>query len=308
MGVGECSLLNHLSIDYLPDYEATIRYVCQHINSGRNKLYDELNHFPSIKFGLETAFADLDNGGKRCVFSSSFYSEGAGIPINGLIWMGGIPYMKKQLKEKIDEGFSCIKIKIGSLDFSDELAFLNYARKEYGCELEIRLDANGAFAPAGALEKLKKLSEFNIHSIEQPVKKGQIELMAELCAASPIPIALDEELIGVFGSNQAVLLQKIKPHYIILKPSLLGGFSATDNWIDSANSLSIGWWITSALEANIGLNAIAQYAFIKGVSMPQGLGTGSLYRNNIPSPLEVRNDKLYYNSQNFWKIQSILHV
>lgn len=307
-GIGECSLLNHLSIDYLPDYEAKIRSVCSNINLNKTKLFDGLYQFPSIRFGLETAFLDIEHEGKKDIFPSRFTSGDPGISINGLIWMGSIPYMKEQLKKKIENGFSCIKIKIGALNFEEELTFLRYLRKEYGQNIEIRLDANGAFEPDDTVEKLKRLNEYNIHSIEQPIRKGQIAEMAYICRNSPVPVALDEELTGVLEHKQLELLEQINPRYIILKPSLLGGFAATDRWAENAMKLNINMWITSALESNIGLNAIAQYAFTKNPSIPQGLGTGSLFRNNFPSPLEVRNDHLYYNPQQHWQTDILLHV
>jgi len=307
-GIGECSLLNHLSIDYLPDYEAKLKFICSNINLNKTKLFAGLNLFPSIRFGLETAFLDIENEGKKHVFPSHFTSGEQGIPINGLIWMGSIPYMKEQLKKKIENGFNCIKIKIGALNFNDELGFLSYIRKEYGKDIELRLDANGAFKPDDTIEKLKRLNEYNIHSIEQPIRKGQIAEMEYICRNSPIPVALDEELIGVPEHKQLALLEQIKPRYIILKPSLLGGGAATDMWTENAVKLNINMWITSALESNIGLNAIAQYAFTKRPSIPQGLGTGSLFSNNFPSPLEVKNDHLYYNPQHHWQTDILLHV
>ena len=308
IGIGECSLLNHLSIDYLPDYEAKISFICNNINTNGTELFREIEAFPSIKFGLESALLDLEKGGKRCLFESGFYIQGEGIPINGLIWMGSTDNMKKQLKDKVDKGFGCIKIKIGSLDFNEELDFLRFLRKEYGYGIELRLDANGAFLPADAAEKLNRLSEYRIHSIEQPIRQGQITEMARICRTSPIPVALDEELIGIAEAKQEELLQLIRPQYIILKPSLLGGFAASDKWIALAEKMNMGWWITSALESNIGLNAIAQYASSKNPRIPQGLGTGALFTNNIPSPLEVIGEQLFYLHEKPWQTESIVHV
>jgi len=307
-GIGECSYLSNLSIDYLPDYEMKLENICKQINRDKSELFDELNPYPSIRFGLETAFLDIENGGKRNIFPSRFIDGGNGILINGLIWMGSILYMKEQLKEKIEKGFNCIKIKIGALNFEEELSLLDYVRKEYGEKIEIRLDANGSFEPDHAVEILKRLNEFSIHSIEQPIRKGQITKMSYVCRNSPIPVALDEELIGIPLHKQQELLDYIRPQYIILKPSLLGGFSATDNWIALAEKMKIGWWVTSALESNIGLNAIAQYTFLKNNPLPQGLGTGLLYRNNILSPLEIKSDKLFYNPANQWQTDLFLHV
>lgn len=307
-GIGECSPLKGLSMDDVPVYQEKLDFVCENINLDKTELSGQLKFFPSIKFGLETAFNDLENGGQRIVFPSSFQDGQQGVPINGLVWMGSIPFMKKQLKEKIENGFSCIKIKIGALNFDAELAFLKYVRQEYGWDIELRLDANGAFSREAAPEYLKYLSDYKIHSIEQPIRHGQWNAIAEVCGLSPIPVALDEELIGVPLERQKELLEKIRPAYIILKPSLLGGFTLCDRWIEAAQEHNTGWWLTSALESNIGLNAIAQYTFQKDVQMNQGLGTGALFTNNIPSPLEVRNGFLYYNPGLSWQTDRLYHV
>jgi len=222
--------------------------------------------------------------------------------------MGKKEFMLEQIQQKIQQGFSCIKLKIGAIDFDKELELLQLIRKNFSAEkIELRVDANGAFKPKDALQKLEKLSKYDLHSIEQPIKQGQWEEMAKLCRKTPLPIALDEELIGVFNSaKKEELLQSIQPQYIILKPSLIGGFHGTQKWLDLAEKHQIGWWITSALESNVGLNAIAQFTFTKKTSMPQGLGTGSLFNNNIPSPLEVRGEKIYYDPKTNWDINSIL--
>ena len=219
--------------------------------------------------------------------------------------MSPIDEMKAQVKRKIDEGFHCIKLKIGSNDFRNEVSFIKTIRKEFGKKLEIRLDANGAFHPDEAPEKLKILSEFNIHSIEQPIKQGQREKMAELSVNSPIPIALDEELIGVNSNGILKLLDDIKPAYIILKPTLLGGMQVCQEWIENAEKNNIGWWVTSALESNIGLSAIAQWVSQFKIKMYQGLGTGHLYKNNFPSPLFLRGENLYYDKKNNWDFSDL---
>lgn len=307
-GIGECSPLKGLSIDYSSEeaYEETLARTCKDID----EYIDVLDHrmrMPSLYFGIEMALQDLKNGGKRILFPSSLTEGKYGIPINGLIWMGSIDFMKQQLKTKVDEGFKCIKIKIGSLNFEDELTLLSEIRKAYSeYELEIRLDANGAFTKTEALEKLERLAEFNIHSIEQPIRKGNWKQMKRLCIKSPIAIALDEELIYVDSyERKESLVTQIEPQYLVLKPSLLRGFKYTEEWIKLAEKYKVGWWVTSALESNIGLNAIAQWVATLNNKMPQGLGTGQLYENNIPSPLVVENTKLWYKG-NDWDVSQII--
>lgn len=304
-GVGECGLLRGLSIDDRPDYEEKLQWVCDNISLGEKILYETLTEFPSIQFGLETAFKSLNSNNPFTLFSSGFTRGESAIPINGLVWMGDKIFMKEQISEKLKQGFNCIKMKIGALDFKTELELLKSIRKEFSVsEVELRVDANGAFLPKEALEKLKVLSDLELHSIEQPIKEGQLQEMARLCEESPLPIALDEELIGIFSEAEKVkLLDTIKPQYIILKPSLIGGFNGSDCWIAQAENNNIGWWITSALESNVGLNAISQYTFTKNSKLPQGLGTGSLYTNNIESPLEVSNGALHYKSSGEWNFQ-----
>jgi o-succinylbenzoate synthase len=296
-GVGECGILRGLSIDDRPDYEQQLKYTCENINKGLKFLLAENIAFPSIQIGLEMAFLDLNASEEFQLFPSEFTKGKASIPINGLIWMGSEAFMKQQIQDKIEAGFSCIKLKIGALDFETELNLLKSIRKNFSAkDIELRVDANGAFSTSEALEKLKRLSEYELHSIEQPIKQGQLEAMTNLCEATPLPIALDEELIGVFSvTNKQKLLKTIRPQYIILKPSLIGGFAGTNEWITLAENKKIGWWITSALESNIGLNAIAQYTYLKHNKMPQGLGTGGLFTNNFNSPLEVKSGALHYN-------------
>ena len=303
-GFGECGMFRGLSCDDRPDVESKLKWVCHHIDLGLEQLLIELIEFPSIQFGLEMAFLDLLSDSSNVLFPSKFTSGKASIPINGLIWMGDEQFMKSQIRSKIDAGFDCLKIKIGAIDFDTELSLIKAIRKEYDVEtIELRVDANGAFSPFEAMEKLKRLSDFNLHSIEQPIRQGQYDAMAELCAHAPLPIALDEELIGIHDvTKRGLLLQTINPQYIILKPTLVGGFSGSQSWIDLAEKQSVDWWITSALESNIGLNAIAQWTYQLNVNRPQGLGTGALYTNNIEAPLKIDNGRLIYAPSVKWTI------
>ena len=302
VGYGETGLFRGLSIDDVPNYEEKLSWVCKNINLGVKKLLIETVCFPSIQFSLEQAFLSLKSNNPFELFPSKFTKSNASIPINGLIWMGDKSFMKSQILEKLKAGFSCIKMKIGAINFDTEVSLLKYIRKEFSAsDVELRVDANGAFSPNEALDKLQVLSGLNLHSIEQPISQGQIKEMAELCLKSPLPIALDEELIGVFSSvKKREIIKTIKPHYIILKPSLVGGFSGTKEWIDVAEENNVEWWITSALESNIGLNAIAQFTYILDSKLPQGLGTGSLFNNNFSSPLEVNKGSLIYNNSLNW--------
>ena len=256
---------------------------------------------------METALLDWRHGGRRVVYPSDFADGKRGITINGLIWMGDKRTMAARIEEKLAAGFSCIKLKIGAIDFDDECDLLAFIRSRYGRDtIELRVDANGAFAPDRALEYLKRLSDYDLHSIEQPIRAGQWEAMARLCETSPLPIALDEELIGVNGATEKrVLLETVAPQYVVLKPSLVGGFTGTQEWIDAARVAGAGWWITSALESNVGLNAIAQFTATLPVEMPQGLGTGALYTNNIPSPLEQVGEQLLYNPAKEWDFSGL---
>lgn len=294
-GVGECSIIPKLSPDYESDelYEKKVCEVCEYIEDYVNNL-DLLKEFPSIYFGLEMALLDLKNGGKRKYFDTSFYRGETSLPINGLIWMGEPEFMENQIQEKLSAGFSCIKMKIGAIDFEEELRLLKMIRKNHSAEkITLRVDANGAFSPSDALDKLKELAKYEIHSIEQPIKQGQWDEMYRLCEKTPLPIALDEELIGHYTlEDKRIVLDKIQPQFIILKPSLIGGFRGTQEWIDLAKSRNIPWWITSALESNIGLDAIAQFTSQFNIQLPQGLGTGSLYTNNIESNLIVENGRI----------------
>lgn len=293
-GVGECSFFKGLSIDNEDGYEEKLHWVCENITLGKDKLWEELYEFPSIQFGIEQAFINLENK-ENIYFPSDFTAGKEGIIINGLIWMGTIDFMWEQIAEKFSQYFNCIKLKIG-VNPEEELALLQELRNSFSAqELEIRVDANGAFSIAEAEKILPELAKLNIHSIEQPIKPNQIQAMHKLCKNTQIPIALDEELIGIFNyEDKENLLEKIKPQYIILKPSLIGGFKGTTEWISIADKMNIGWWITSALESNIGLNALAQWTFILHNSLPQGLGTGNLFTNNFPSPLYLEDNILKY--------------
>ena len=295
-GIGECSTIPGLSPDNPALYETVLHDLCT------SELKTDLTHFPSINFGHETALADLKNGGRKILFDNDFSNGRKAIPINGLIWMASPDDMKMQIKHKIEAGFNCIKIKIGTIDFKDEFAFLKKLRNEYPAnEISLRLDANGAYNFSSVLEILNHLAELDVHSIEQPIKAGNWDDMAFVCEKSPVPIALDEELIGISNpTRKQMLIETLKPSYLILKPSLLGGFASCHEWISLANTTNTGWWITSALESNIGLNAIAQWTANFDIRIPQGLGTGSLYSNNISSPLEINKGHLFYRQDGEW--------
>jgi len=301
-GVGECGILRGLSVDDRPDYEEKLQWTCANIQLGVAALWESLIEYPSIQFGVEMAFQSMKSESPFLLFPSEFTNGEKSIEINGLVWMGEELFMKQQIEEKLASGFRCVKLKIGAIDFDKELQLLRYIRHYFTPkEVEIRVDANGSFDTSLALDKITQLSEFEIHSMEQPIRKGDTDSMSELCKITPIPIALDEELIGVFLlEEKEALLKKIKPQYIILKPSFIGGFRGTNEWISLAEKYHIGWWITSALESNIGLNAIAQWTFLQHNSMPQGLGTGALYTNNFDCPLVVSEGQLWYKKEHKW--------
>ena len=292
-GIGECALFKGLGADDRPDYEAMLQTVCRGIDR-----IDEidLSTWSSIRFGVETALLDLQHGGRRMIYPSEFTAGKQAIEINGLIWMGDKRTMASRIDEKLAAGFSCIKLKIGAIDFDDECELLAAIRRRYRREdIELRVDANGAFSPYDALEHLQRLSAYDLHSIEQPIRAGQWEEMARLTSESPLPIALDEELIGYnTWEEKQRLLSAIRPQYIIIKPSLHGGLAGGEEWIAEAEKLNIGWWITSALESNIGLNAIAQWCATFQNPLPQGLGTGLLFTDNVEMPLEIRKDCLWF--------------
>jgi o-succinylbenzoate synthase len=307
-GLGECGPLPGLSIDATPDFEDKLRETIDKFNQATHDGQQSIDiligsvpkDLPAIIFGFETAFLDLINGGKRIIYKNKFL-EGHRIPINGLIWMGDMDFMMGQISIKIYDGFKCIKLKVGGLDFDRECDILQYIRKRYFREnISIRLDANGAFKLDDALYKLEQLSKYNIHSIEQPIKPG-LDEMEELCRKSPIPIALDEELINKNSYEEKLkLLERLKPKYIILKPMLHGGLSGCVEWITIAESLQIGWWITSALESSIGLNAICQFTANYATDRPHGLGTGMIYDDNFASPLEVKQGFIFHNQKQAW--------
>ena len=303
IGIGECSIIPGLSLDRVNDIETKLDYICREISSGNKLDIEEFNDYPAIKFALETALIDFNFSESPFKINDSNFSNFQDkIKINGLVWMGDIKFMRSQIIEKVNRGFSCIKIKVGALKFESELQLIKEIRRDFTHkDLEIRLDANGAFKINEALEKLERLNEFSIHSIEQPIKKNHWQEMAELCELSPIPIALDEELIGI-NLSKAELLDTIKPDYLILKPSLLGGFTECDNWISLAKENGIKWWATSALEGNVGLNAIAQWVYTKNSKLRQGLGTGMLFKNNVNSPLEISADSIYLNENKEWDL------
>jgi o-succinylbenzoate synthase len=295
IGIGEAAPLEFLSPDYREDLDTIIESTMNQLIEGQQLEDLDLTRFPSVKFCIESAILDLKNGGKQVYFQSEFLT-GKPIPINGLVWMNSLDLMMQEASQKIKDGFNCIKFKIGSHDFDEECRFLEQFRKlPQAKSVEIRLDANGAFLPEEAFEKMKDLVRFDVHSIEQPVKAGQWETMAKLCCDSKLAVALDEELIGINAKSEGhKLLKFIQPSYIILKPTLLGGFIESEFWIKFAESLGIGWWATSALEGNYGLNALAQWVGKQQTIMPQGLGTGMLYENNFPSHAEIKNGLLYY--------------
>ena len=302
MGIGECSMFPGLSMDDVDDYENKIREIVDLINKGWYNFSAPLHTYPSINFALETAMRDLERRGSGILYPSAFTEGRDFVTINGLIWMGSANDMKEQLDKKLSEGFHCLKLKIGALDFDEEYEIIADIRKRYKADdLELRLDANGAFPPEEALEYLYRLSDLEIHSVEQPILPSQLDEMAALCETTPIPIALDEELIGKHTpENKEQLLKIIRPQYVVLKPGLLGGIKSSEEWIEIANRMNIGWWITSSLETNIGLNAIAQWTYSLRNLMAHGLSTGKLFVNNIESPLVLMGEKLYYFPQKKW--------
>jgi o-succinylbenzoate synthase len=306
-GIGEIAPIPGLSPDAVPELEEKIKNIVLKVNKGNEITECELAGFPSVSFGYETALKGISAGSPVLLFPSEFTRGKTGIPINGLIWMGSKEFMLQQVSQKITEGFTCLKLKIGAIDFQSELDILCSIRERFpASQLEIRVDANGAFSPENAMQKLEQLVKFDLHSIEQPIKQGQFLEMKKLCENSPVPIALDEELIGISIKNEGKnLLEAICPQYIILKPTLLGGIKASEEWISLAKDRGIGWWVTSALESNIGLNAIAQWTATLGSSNFQGLGTGALFTNNIESPLVVSDGKLFYSDGNSWNLENL---
>ena len=298
-GIGECAPLPQLSTDYLPDYEEKLHAICQQTERTGIIDYYALRPYPSMLFGLETAWAQIQANGSLKLFDTPFGRGEEGITINGLVWMGTFEEMYHRIEEKIQAGFHCVKLKIGAIDWEREISLIQFIRQHFSKQqIELRVDANGGFTPQEAMRKLEQLATYDIHSIEQPIKQHQWKEMAQLCKESPLPIALDEELIGVNDKASKVnLLDTIRPQYIILKPSLHGGMHGSEEWIQLAREREIGSWITSALESNIGLNAIAHFAaktYGPHITMPQGLGTGQLFTDNIDMPIEIRGEKLYF--------------
>lgn len=294
-GIGECAPLPNLSCDDVPQYEEVLQQACSRVAREGNIPTESLRNYPSILFGLETALRHYETG-SLALWDTPFSRGEAGIPINGLIWMGNFEEMYRQIEAKMEAGYRCIKLKIGAIDFDAELTLLKHIRSRFSVkDIELRVDANGAFSPAEAMRKLDALSKLDLHSIEQPIRAGQWEEMARLTARTPLPIALDEELIGHNTPEiKQELLSAIRPQYIILKPSLHGGICGSNEWIAEAEKQNIGWWVTSALESNIGLNAIAQWCATLHNALPQGLGTGQLFTDNIDLPLEIRKDCLWF--------------
>jgi len=294
-GIGECAPLPNLSCDDVPQYEEVLQQACSRVAREGNIPTESLRNYPSILFGLETALRHYETG-SLALWDTPFSRGEAGIPINGLIWMGNFEEMYRQIEAKMEVGYRCIKLKIGAIDFDAELTLLKHVRSRFSVkDIELRVDANGAFSPAEAMHKLDALSKLDLHSIEQPIRAGQWEEMARLTARTPLPIALDEELIGHNTPEiKKELLSAIRPQYIILKPSLHGGICGSNEWIAEAEKQNIGWWVTSALESNIGLNAIAQWCATLHNALPQGLGTGQLFTDNIDLPLEIRKDCLWF--------------
>ena len=294
-GIGECAPLPNLSCDDVPQYEEVLQQVCSRVAREGNIPTESLRNYPSILFGLETALRHYETG-SLALWDTPFSRGEAGIPINGLIWMGNFEEMYRQIEAKMEAGYRCIKLKIGAIDFDAELTLLKHIRSRFSVkDIELRVDANGAFSPAEAMHKLDALSKLDLHSIEQPIRAGQWEEMARLTARTPLPIALDEELIGHnIPEIKQELLSAIRPQYIILKPSLHGGICGSNEWIAEAEKQNIGWWVTSALESNIGLNAIAQWCATLHNALPQGLGTGQLFTDNIDLPLEIQKDCLWF--------------
>lgn len=298
LGYGECAPLFDLSCDYTPDYQQILVDICKQIEQQGYINYEQMRSYPSMLFGIETALRQMERQ-SWILWDSPFARGERGIPINGLVWMGNYKEMLSRLEEKMEAGFRCVKLKIGAIDFESEISLIKHIRNRYSRkEIELRVDANGAFDLLDVNDKLERLSAFDIHSIEQPIKAGQWQQMAKLCQSTPIPIALDEELIGVNNlDDKKTLLDTIKPQYIILKPSLHGGISGAEEWISLATERKIGYWVTSALESNIGLNAIAQWCATLNPQMPQGLGTGMLFTDNIDLPLYIEGDKIFVSDK-----------
>lgn len=306
-GVGECSLIPDLSPEWEKDVERKLDELCANINEQERYIESGLQDYPALRFALEVALQDLSKNGSKELFPSAFTSGAKPIPINGLIWMDEPERMEAQIEEKIEQGFDCIKLKIGAREWKAERALLEQVREKHGPEeIQLRVDANGAFGKKEALKKLEELKDLDVHSIEQPIKAGKPKEMAELCEKAAIPVALDEELIGVNDpAKKRKLIEQVMPQYLILKPSLVGGFKGGSEWLDLAHEFGIGWWMTSALESNVGLNAIAQWCYKFKNPLYQGLGTGGLFVENVESPLKVENGQLWYDPEGEWDLRPL---
>ncbi len=306
-GLGECAPLTGLSVDGGAGFEDKLAEVCQQLNEGLSPVDLDLAGYPALAFGLEMALLDWFGGGQRRLFAASFFTGDQAIPTHGLIWMGDRADMLGQVRRKVEQGFTCIKMKIGTLEFAEECALLTDIRREFSADkIELRLDANGAFTLENVLVRLQRLAEFEIAALEQPLKPGQWEAMAALCADSPIPLALDEELIDISTSTEKyTLLQTIRPHYLVLKPSLIGGFQSAEEWITLAEHAGVGWWVNSMLESNVGLNALCQWVSTLKPTLTQAMGTGQLFENNIPSPLQLKGTTLIYDQALAWDFSQI---
>ena len=306
-GIGEAALFPGHSKEFPADVRTKLLELCADTSNWEQRLHDDLVHVPSVRFAVDQCLRDLQVSGSKVLFPSEFTLGRAGIPINGLVWMGDKNTMRERFKAQIDGGNRCMKMKIGAIGIDEELGLLTDVRREFSAkELTLRVDANGAFTNSTVMPVLERLAELEVESIEQPVPSGLYEVMAELCASSPLPIALDEDLIGMNTTEaKKDLLDHVKPQHIVIKPSMVGGWAAAQEWIDLAQERSIGWWITSALESSIGLNAIAQWTATLGVTVPQGLGTGSVYADNIPSPLTVKGGELRYLPEVAWDLERL---
>ncbi|HRN36899.1 MAG TPA: o-succinylbenzoate synthase [Flavobacteriales bacterium] len=306
-GIGEAALFPGHSKEFPADVRTKLLELCADTSNWQQRLHDDLVQVPSVRFAVEQCLKDLAASGSKVLFPSEFTLGRAGIPINGLVWMGDKDAMRERIKVQIEGGNRCVKMKIGALRTEDEMELLAEVRRSFSAqELALRVDANGAFTHANVMPVLERLAKLGVESIEQPLAPGLYESMTEVCANSPVPIALDEDLIGLnFAAAKQDLLDNVKPQFIVIKPSLVGGWAAAQEWIDQARARGIGWWITSALESSIGLNAIAQWTATLGVSMPQGLGTGQVYADNIPSPLAVEQSRLCYRPETAWDLQRL---
>lgn len=308
IGIGEAALFPGHSKEFPADVKTKLIELCADTSDWQRRLSTDLVDVPSVRFAVEQCLRDLEVSGTKQLFPSDFTLGQRAIPINGLVWMGDKATMKQRIREQIDKGFTTVKMKIGAIGIDDELELLNAVRKEYDARtISLRVDANGAFDQRAVRDVLHRLAELEVESIEQPIAPGLYEAMAELCADTPIPIALDEDLIGLnHVDHKRDLMETVKPQHIVIKPSLVGGWAAAQEWIDLAQQRGIGWWVTSALESSIGLNATAQWTAMLPIDRPQGLGTGSVYANNIPAPLEVKEGGLWYRPESGWDLHGLL--